>query len=174
MIPLSVVFMVIGTIILGAVGAMWWISYATQTPIARLIETAVPLPTTSQSQTPTPTTHASTLLPETQMSKQNTQTHYVSALEAAMHLPLANPQRINIPQIELDAPVAAIGLQNIEIAGNTLLSMDGSMPNSRQVGTIRAPAWDEGGNTVLNGHHNIHGEVFRDLIDLDSRRPNLY
>ncbi|KAA3663231.1 MAG: sortase, partial [Chloroflexi bacterium] len=24
----------------------------------------------------------------------------------------------------------------------------------------------QNGNTVLNGHHNIHGEVFRDLVDL--------
>lgn len=72
----------------------------------------------------------------------------------------APPDRIVIPAIGLDAPVVPVGW----------------------TGTDEGPIWDAAdyaagwhktcaypgrvGNTVLSGHHNIEGEVFRYLIDL--------
>ena len=42
------------------------------------------------------------------------------------------------------------------------------MPNSYAVGWHSASApLGTSGNTVLNGHHNVHGQVFRRLIELE-------
>ncbi|KAA3665403.1 MAG: hypothetical protein DWQ04_00775, partial [Chloroflexi bacterium] len=101
LIPLSVVFMTVGTIILAAVGAMWWISFSTQTTIAQLVATAVPLPNPPP-QTPTTEPEPAVLLPETPIEAEYP-AHFVSALEAAIPY-TGEPVRINIPKIELDAP----------------------------------------------------------------------
>jgi LPXTG-site transpeptidase (sortase) family protein len=163
LIPLSVVFITVGMIVLAAFGAMWWISMSTQTPIAQLIETAVPIPTIA-AQTESQITEPANLLPETQEDVDYPE-HYVSALEAARPY-TGEPMRINIPQIELDAPVTAIGLQNIQIEGNTHYQW--MVPSNFQAGWHNTSArLGQNGNTVLNGHHNIHGEVFRDLVDLN-------
>jgi sortase A len=75
------------------------------------------------------------------------------------------PTRLLIPAIGLDAPVVEIGWDAGEV-------------NDAQVSVWNVPkyfaaGWHKTsappgrvGNTVLNGHHNIHGEVFRDLIKL--------
>ena len=76
------------------------------------------------------------------------------------------PQQISIPQIELVAPVAPIGLQNIAIEGNTYYQW--MVPAEFQAGWHNTSApLGQSGNTVLNGHHNIHGMVFRDLVNLE-------
>lgn len=72
------------------------------------------------------------------------------------------PDRIVIPIIELDATV--IPINYIE------LSFEGDLYQQWLAPDYRAVGWHETssglgvpGNTVLNGHHNIKGEVFRDL-----------
>jgi LPXTG-site transpeptidase (sortase) family protein len=73
----------------------------------------------------------------------------------------APPDRIVSPAIGLDAPVVPVGWT---------VTDEGAVWDSAD----RAAGWHQGsaypgciGNTVLSGHHNIKGKVFRYLIDLE-------
>jgi len=73
----------------------------------------------------------------------------------------APPDRIVIPAIGLDAPVVPVGW-TVTDGGAVWEAAD------------YAAGWHQGsaypghvGNTVLSGHHNIKGKVFRYLIDLE-------
>jgi LPXTG-site transpeptidase (sortase) family protein len=75
------------------------------------------------------------------------------------------PTRILIPTIGLDAAVIPAKLLRVKVNGYLFDQWSapdqyaaGWHPTSASLGQI--------GNTVLNGHHNDHGEVFRKLIDL--------
>lgn len=73
-----------------------------------------------------------------------------------------------IPAIDLDAPVVIVSWHIEQVGGVATSVWD--VPNQRAAGWLKtsAPA-GQPGNTVLDGHHNIRGEVFRRLIDL---KPN--
>jgi sortase A len=77
------------------------------------------------------------------------------------------PDRILIPRIELDAQIIAVDAEPVQFEGEILAQW--LAPDYRAVGWhntsvgLGAP-----GNTVLNGHHNIKGEVFRDLYQLQT------
>jgi sortase A len=76
------------------------------------------------------------------------------------------PTRLSIPAIDLDAPIAEAGWETKEINGQLVSSW--IVPNSFTAGWHKTSALPGHiGNTVLNGHHNIYGEVFRDLVDLE-------
>jgi LPXTG-site transpeptidase (sortase) family protein len=71
------------------------------------------------------------------------------------------PDRLVIAAIQLDAPVEVVGWhleQGVSVW---------DVPARRAAGWLKtsAPAGQKG-NTVLDGHHNILGEVFRRLVDL--------
>jgi len=75
------------------------------------------------------------------------------------------PDRIVIPSIKLDAPVILASEEKIKIGKEDYLQFQapdefaaGWHPNSAPLGEV--------GNTVLNGHHNVHGKVFGHLVDL--------
>lgn len=75
------------------------------------------------------------------------------------------PDRIVIPAIGLDAPVEPAALMRVTVSGYSFDQWAapvhfaaGWHQNSAGLGEI--------GNTVINGHHNDFGEVFRRLIDL--------
>lgn len=75
------------------------------------------------------------------------------------------PTRIVIPSIKLDAPVISAEYHYTDIEGETFGQWEapnkfaaGWHPNSSLLG--------EDGNTVINGHHNIYGEVFKKLVDV--------
>lgn len=77
----------------------------------------------------------------------------------------AIPDRIMIPVIELDAPVIEAKSRKIRVDNQIFdqyIAPDefaaGWHPNSALLGVS--------GNTVLNGHHNVYGEVFGRLVDL--------
>ncbi|MBI3911303.1 MAG: sortase, partial [Armatimonadetes bacterium] len=76
------------------------------------------------------------------------------------------PDRLVIPAIGLEAPV--------EPAPLTLVEVDGRRVGQYQIPAYFAAGWHDGsaplgvpGNTVLGGHHNIYGEVFRHLEHLN-------
>lgn len=73
----------------------------------------------------------------------------------------AIPKRIVIPAIHLDAPIEMVGWNQVN---------DGStwnIPNHFAAGWLKTSApLGQLGNTVLDGHHNMAGEVFRYLVDL--------
>jgi sortase A len=75
------------------------------------------------------------------------------------------PVRLVIPAIELDAPIVPAETNFVKVGGKEYQQWiapsqfaAGWHENSARLG--------EPGNTVLNGHHNIYGEVFRYLVDL--------
>lgn len=111
-------------------------STPTQTPNAT--STPIPSPTRTPSPTPLPT---ATPTP----------------------IPVRPPTRIVIPSIALDAPIKAVGLVREPTTGFWTYDI----PAYRAVGwhddtaTLGMP-----GNTVLNGHNNILGYVFIDLVDV--------
>lgn len=71
------------------------------------------------------------------------------------------PDRILIPAIGLDASVETVGW-HVEQGVSVW-----DVPDRRVAGWLKtsAPA-GQPGNTVLDGHHNIKGQVFRRLVDL--------
>lgn len=72
------------------------------------------------------------------------------------------PVRLVIPAIGLDAPVVGSALLPVESQAANLYQW--RAPDAFAVGWHFSSAQlGESGNTVLNGHHNAFGEVFRDL-----------
>jgi sortase A len=71
------------------------------------------------------------------------------------------PTRIVIQAIQLDAPVETVGW-HVERGASVW-----DVPDRHAAGWLKtsAPA-GQPGNTVLDGHHNIKGEVFRYLVNL--------
>jgi len=81
-------------------------------------------------------------------------------------IPPANvpPDKLVIPSIQLDATVVPMGWRVVKSGGKEV---------SEWVVPDNAAGWHKnsalpghGGNTVLSGHHNIKGEVFRYLVDV--------
>jgi len=77
------------------------------------------------------------------------------------------PDRIVIKSIELDAPVQPAESKDVRIGSTHYQQW--LAPDKLMVGwhTDSVPLGTEG-NTVLNGHHNVYGEVFKRLVDLKS------
>lgn len=71
------------------------------------------------------------------------------------------PRRLVIPAIDLDAPIETVGWHVINGASTW------DVPDHFAAGWLKTSAQPgQPGNTVLDGHHNIAGEVFRRLVDL--------
>jgi LPXTG-site transpeptidase (sortase) family protein len=81
-------------------------------------------------------------------------------------LKVSQPIRISIPALGIDAPVQPVGLVLQESDGRDYFQW--STPDEYAVGwhDLSAPLGMPG-NTVFNGHNNIHGAVFKDLADLE-------
>jgi sortase A len=76
------------------------------------------------------------------------------------------PTRLVIPAIGLDAPVEPVGWHLEERDGQQVSVWD--VPGYFAAGWLKSSAaFGAVGNTVVEGHHNIDGEVFRDLVNLE-------
>jgi LPXTG-site transpeptidase (sortase) family protein len=76
------------------------------------------------------------------------------------------PSRLIIPGIHLDAPIVQALPSITTIQGQEFRIWD--VPAGFLTGWHTDSAWlGQPGNLVLNGHHNVHGQVFARLIDLD-------
>jgi sortase A len=77
----------------------------------------------------------------------------------------APPDRIVAPAIGMDAPVVPVGWKTVEENGQTFTEWEvadyagGWHKTSAYPGNV--------GNTVIAGHHNIRGEVFRYVVNLE-------
>ncbi len=154
-VPLSIVFMSVGLVVIGTAVAIWLLTPNAQQQLPQLLQVAT-----------IPTAEANgegaqiLLLPET--STEELPPNYVSAANYSSTGSSGQPQRILIPAIDVDAPVSGIGLAPIEVDGETYYQWQ--VPNEYRAGWHNTSArLGEVGNTVLNGHNNIFGEVFRDL-----------
>ena len=174
-IPIGIVFLTVGFIILLTVLAVWLVSpalmpqalYEVVSPYLPATAVTSPIPTPLPAAA-VPAAEPAALLPETPIEPEDTLPDYFVSVENAAKRPVGQgePVRIVIPQIELDAPVTAIGLEKIILGEDFYYQWQ--VPNDFLAGWHNNSArLGEIGNTVLNGHHNIHGEVFRDLIDLN-------
>jgi sortase A len=114
-----------------------------------------------------PTEETPILLPET--PAEGSLPSFASVSDApTFYNPSApgQPVRIIIPKLDVDAAVHRIGLQTLFEEGQRFFQW--AVPSGFAAGwhensaTLGRP-----GNTVLNGHNNIYGEVFRDLVDLE-------
>ncbi|RMG89025.1 MAG: sortase [Chloroflexi bacterium] len=175
-IPLSVVFVSVGLILVLTVATIWLLAPKTMpAQLHRIVgpylpvtgETAV-IPTRAAPATPPQapqTTAQPIILPET-VEGEITPIDIPTADQPAPPPQGTEPSRILIPAINLDAPVGAVGLQPFISDGVTYYQWQ--VPDEYKAGWHNTSArLGEPGNTVLNGHHNIYGEVFRDLIDLE-------
>ena len=88
-----------------------------------------------------------------------------SALEETTITSTSPPTRIVAESINLDTPVVETGWQDVVRDG---------VPTKVWVVADYAAGWHknsmlpgQGGNIVLSGHHNIKGEVFRYIVDLE-------
>lgn len=176
-IPLGVVFMVVGLIVVMTVVAIWIMAPAKMPgPVYAIVGRYLPqtsslpqlLPVASipENTAPEPTAEPVALLPQTPLEAE-LPAHFVSAADVQNHQSLVGyPIRIVIPQIGLDAPISEIGLAAIESNGEIVYQWQ--VPNEYKGGWHNNSApLGQPGNTVINGHHNIFGEVFRDLVDLN-------
>jgi len=93
-----------------------------------------------------------------------TPTSAPTAVPLAIAIPLAAvpPTELHIPSIDLVAPIVPVGWREADVAGNVVWDDPGAA-----VGWVDSSALPGAkSNVVLAGHHNIHGEVFRDLVDV--------
>ena len=75
------------------------------------------------------------------------------------------PTRLVIPAIGLDAPVEPVGWQVETQNGQSANVMDA--PNHFAAGWLKtSAALGMVGNTVLDGHNNLYGRVFKDLVNV--------
>ena len=73
------------------------------------------------------------------------------------------PDRLVISSIGLDAPIIPTKIKEIDYQGQTYYQW--LAPNEPAVGWHDSSALlGLPGNSVLNGHHNVFGEVFKDLV----------
>lgn len=78
----------------------------------------------------------------------------------------SQPKRISIPALGVEAPIMAVGLSSQGEDEGQFLQW--AVPNEYAVGWHQTSApLHTPGNTVLNGHNNIHGAVFQNLVDLE-------
>jgi sortase A len=86
-----------------------------------------------------------------------------AAIEAPA--PADIPERLVIPAIGVDSGIIPVGWRVVEQNGRQFSIWEVA---SYAVGWHRSSASPgQPGNTVLAGHHNIQGEVFRDLVNLE-------
>lgn len=73
------------------------------------------------------------------------------------------PTWLAIPAIDLEAPIVPMGWREDGAGGGDVV-WDDPGPAVGWLDSSSLPG--EGSNVVLAGHHNIQGEVFRDLVDV--------
>jgi sortase A len=85
--------------------------------------------------------------------------------ESQQNLAPMIPDRIMIPSIRLDAQVIEATSEDVFYSGEKYVQWEA--PNQPAAGWHPTSArLGEEGNTVINGHHNVHGKVFANLVDV--------
>ena len=79
---------------------------------------------------------------------------------------LTQPFRLLIPDLYLDAPVRPVGTKYADVGRDGYLQWN--VPNDYAVGWhVSSAVLGQPGNTILNGHNNVYGAIFRNLADLE-------
>lgn len=183
---LSALFLAIGTLLLLVVAGTWyqanretavWQETAARSttltnlppalrPAAPPVDPSQPAsdPVGSPNSVDNETAGQGFLLPESPIqdaSPDSADTAAVSSPPAADSRPL----RIVIPALGVDAPVVPAGLQTLQ--DGQRVYQQWSVPDAYAAGWHETSApLGEIGNTVLNGHNNVHGAIFAELGEL--------
>lgn len=108
------------------------------------------------------------LLPESPLTTEqigNVQNNSMSKL-GLFDASLTQPFRLVIPDLYIDAPIRPVSMNYIEDEDDRFLQW--SVPNDFAAGWHESSApLGQPGNTILNGHNNVHGAIFRNLVDLE-------
>ncbi|MCZ7540979.1 MAG: sortase [Anaerolineae bacterium] len=134
---------------------------------AELSPTATPTETQAPAPSATPMLAPSATPAVTETALPLTATPIPTLLPTASPVPAPGelPTRIRIPALGLDAPVLPVGQHAVTLDGELFSQWD--VPPTRAAGWHQTSApLGTPGNTVLNGHHNVNGEVFRHLSTL--------
>ena len=145
----------------------------TATPLGRRITAVDGLPTPAVGALPLALTPAPTLpvltglLPDTLATPRPiTATNPIDIPPAPTPAGIP-PDRLSIPRLNLDVPIEPVGMAPSDVAPGVV---EWGVPEHRAAGWLNTSApFGRPGNTVLDGHHNIKGEVFRDLWTLQAR-----
>jgi sortase A len=138
-------------------------SGAVTTPLPTLVATFTPTP---QPTAPAATPEPGATYPDTSASAASVRT---SIPEPTLALPTpvvrqpsdSPPTRLSIPTISLDIPVVPVGVKTInDVTGSRVVWAD--VPNAAAFHQTSAYPGNPG-NTVINGHRDILGSVFRHL-----------
>lgn len=101
------------------------------------------------------------LLPQSPLAEEQE----ASAPGEAAAVADSGPLRIIIPALGIDAPVRVAELETKQDGGRTYQQW--SVPNGYAAGWHdSSAALGQAGNTVLNGHNNVHGAIFAELAEL--------
>ena len=134
-------------------------------------EPAYSLPTPTPGMLPVPSTTPAIaaeepigLLPDNQtLSRPISSSTFIPPAPTPASLP---PDRLSIPRLNLIVAVEPVGMVVSEVAPGVV---EWGVPDHRAAGWLNTSApFGLAGNTVLDGHHNIKGEVFRDLWTLQA------
>lgn len=133
-------------------------TFGEEQPVLR--PTVTPLPSHNQIQPSSEPPPA--VLPETPLLMPGQAIPTLEQDDAVVKETIAQvPTRIVIPAIDLDAPIETMGWSQVKGVSTWDIPdhfAAGWLKTSRPLG--------QPGNTVLDGHHNTAGEVFRDLVNL--------
>jgi LPXTG-site transpeptidase (sortase) family protein len=168
-VPVGVVLITIGAIVAATAVAVWLLLPLTAniTLPKRLELAAAPAGTTAVTSQEPPI-----LLPETPLDPIPLRFNLPSEASVA-EAPTAlfaeqpgQPIRLQIASLNIDAPVYEVGLEQIT-EGNEIY-YQWATPAAYAAGWHGDSALlGQPGNTVLNGHHNIYGQIFRNLVDVE-------
>lgn len=163
-VPLGVVLITVGFIVVALAAAVLFINPS----IAQSASTNTSLPVVTVVVTPVPdtTAEADAAVADANNTEITLPVGFVSLKDAPRASLDNQPQRIVIPSIEVDAPVTDVSLSAVQNGEQTYYQWQ--VPQAYEAGWHNTSApLGESGNTVLNGHHNIYGEVFGKLVDLE-------
>ncbi len=163
-VPIGVVLITIGFIVVLLAAAILFINPT----IAQSASANTPLPVITVVVTPISeaTTAGDTAVADNTNTEITLPAGFVSLNDAPRGSLDNQPQRIVIPSIEVDAPVTEVSLTAVAGSGQTYYQWQ--VPAAYEAGWHNTSApLGQPGNTVLNGHHNIFGEVFGSLVDLE-------
>ena len=139
------------------------------TPTAVPDEETTAEPTASPTHTPVPPTHTPT--PAAVLPATNTPVPTPPPPPPATDS--GPPSRVVVKSVGIDTPVVPVGWTVIEQNGRQYSVWDVADYASGWHETSALPG--QPGNTVLSGHHNIKGEVFRYLVDVqEGDEVNVY
>ncbi len=171
-IPLGVVFIAIGALVVATVAAVYALLPVAPPPLPELIapagrswvSTPVPLPTVmaragdgDAGEMFRPARFLAGGLPSEARAGEAPTILYAPEP--------GRPARVVIPALDVDAPIREVALEPFDDEGQILFRW--RVPDEFAAGWHNdSAALGRRGNTVLNGHHNVHGAIFGDLISL--------